>query len=163
MRPDEVMRRLRDDHAQLRDALEALERAFFRARDRHGVREACHDLSRTLKEHVAREGRVAVACGRVMGAFGSDTLARFAVEHYTDQQYLDVITRCVGRSSAPLEIEAIRFAATGLLTGLRQHMVEQEADLFPFMEEVLAAAPAAHPAAVEERRPAFGVGRLLPA
>ncbi len=130
--------RLRRDHTLLRDELHVLECVLDSdiTGSQQILRDARARLSVSLRAHIQREGRLAVVCSRTLGTFGAEALARLAVEHYSDLQYLQVIKRCFARED-PNALQSTRYVLTSFLTGLRRHMDEQESTLFPFLEDVL--------------------------
>lgn len=135
--PMDAIDRLRHDHQKLRDMLNVLEEALRTgAEAAEELTPLCASLSARLRVHIRAEGQMAVRCSRVGDRFGPEVLARLAVEHYTEQQYLRVLGRGLRRK--PLgSIEHLRTPATALLHEFRRHMDEQEAVLFPFIEQVL--------------------------
>ncbi|MBI4342754.1 MAG: hemerythrin domain-containing protein [Candidatus Omnitrophica bacterium] len=128
---------LREDHESLRELLMRLD---VRLELGEAARPAIHEISLVLaaqlRGHVQREGRLAVACSRLLGTWNAQTLARFAVDHHTDQAYLRVITRCAAKPSR-CAFAALRPSLNGLRVSLRLHMDQQETELFPFLEEML--------------------------
>ena len=133
-----VISRLRRDHTLLRDELHVLECVLDSdiTGSRQILRDVCARLSVSLRAHIQREGRLAVVCSRTLGTFGTEVLARLAVEHYSDQQYLQVIKRGIARED-PNALQNTRYVLASFLTGLRRHMDEQESELFPFLQTVL--------------------------
>ncbi|MGH2349845.1 MAG: hemerythrin domain-containing protein, partial [bacterium] len=130
----DTLDRLRHDHRELRGTLDVLEEALISgAESAERLAPLCASLSARLRSHIRAEGQVAVRCSRLAGPFGPEVLARLAVEHYPEQQYLRVLGRGLRRK--PVEpIQRLRTPATALLHELRRHMDEQEAALFPFIE-----------------------------
>jgi len=128
---------LYEDHRRLRTLLDQLEEALAGGPElRSSVRAVCVDFLRVLRAHIHREGRLAVLCSQRLGTWNADALARFAVEHHADQQYLQVIFRCASRPSS-FSVEGLGPALQGFRRGLRVHMDEQERDLLPFLNGVL--------------------------
>ena len=79
---------------------------------------------------------MALQCSRMVDRFGPEVLARLAIEHYTEQQYLRVLGRGLQRKPVGSMMH-LRTPATAMVHELRRHMDEQEAALFPFIEQVL--------------------------
>ena len=130
---------LTEDHRLLRHTLDALDEALI-----HGtptwafLRESCRALSTALQDHTRREVRLAVSCSRKLGTVGAAEMARFAVEHHIDQQYLKVLVRCLQHESR-FSLDAIRPMLMSFINGLRRRMPQQEAELFPLLECVFGA------------------------
>ena len=128
---------LRNDHEEFRILLTQLDALI-----EHGeaARRAIHELSvvlaSQLRSHIRREGRLAVLCSRLLGTWNAETLARFSVDHHVDQEYLRVVSRCAAKT-AQCSIAGLTPALNGLRTSLREHMAQQDAELFPLLEDVV--------------------------
>ena len=132
--------RLKEDHTALQREIEALRAAFSQGAERVAVRMQCVALARRLRDHILREGRLVVSCSMALETFGAEELARFAVEHYHDREYLRVIRRFLSKD-VRFSPDGIRPALNGLVSGFRHSAAQQEQELFPFLERVLALGP----------------------
>ena len=97
------------------------------------LREVCFTLAKQLQDHIHREEELIAACRKALSA---EALARLAIEHRDEPQHLRAINQLFiqERSQA---LEQIRPALAGLIQGLRHHMEDEEATLFPTLEQVL--------------------------
>ena len=131
-----AIERLKRDHVILRAKLGILEGALTMGPETWFVlREVCHALSRQLQDHIKREEELVRAYKELLT---KNALTHLTVEHKDEPQLLRMINRLFveeqGRS-----LTAIKPALTTLIQGLRTHMAEEEAELFPVLERVLAA------------------------
>jgi len=126
--------RLRRDHQILRAKLNVLEAALRVGEEAWFVlREVCFTLSRQLRDHIRREEELVAAC---RAAMNPKVLAEIVVEHRDEPAHLRALNRLF--VSAPTHaVERIRPALEALIHGLRQHMAEEERELFPIFERVL--------------------------
>ena len=135
-----VVERLKRDHTILRAKLDVLEGALRMGPDTWFVlREVCHTLSRQLQDHIEREERLIRA---YKAALTKDASAHLTVEHTDEPQLLRTINRLFVEDQGH-SLAAIQPALTTLIKGLRAHMAEEEAALFPVFERVLTAREAA--------------------
>lgn len=132
--------RLRRDHTILRSKLNVLESALGMGSETWFVlREVCFTLSRQLRDHIKREEALVAACRQAMDPA---MLAAVTVEHHDEPEHLRTINRLFVQESSHT-LEHIQPALTAAIQGLRHHMDEEEAGLFPVLEHVLAARAAA--------------------
>ena len=130
-----AVERLRRDHMILRSKLDVLESALRMGSEAWFVlREVCFTLSRQLRDHITREEDLVAACRQVMNP---KVLAEIVVEHRDEPEHLRQINRVFVSESRHV-LERIRPALTAVIHGLRHHMAEEEAELFPILERVLA-------------------------
>jgi len=128
--------RLRRDHTILRAKLNVLEGALQMGPETWFVlRDVCYTLSRQLQDHIKREEELVRACKE---ALTEDALSHLTVEHKDEPQLLRMVNRLFVEEHGH-SLNAIKPALTTLIQGLRTHMVEEEAELFPVIERVLAA------------------------
>ena len=127
--------RLKRDHAILRSKLDVLEAALGMGPETWFVlREVCFTLSRQLRDHIKREEGLVAACRKAMNP---KVLAEVAVEHKDEPAHLRTINRLFV-SQAGHSLDRITPALTDIIQGLRHHMAEEERELFPILERVLA-------------------------
>lgn len=142
----DAIARLQRDHAILRAKLDVLEAMLSMGPDAWLIlRELCFTLARQLANHIKREEALVSAC---RASVEPHLLSRLEVEHRDEPAHLHTINRLfvdVPHRSLTQIIPPL----TRVIDGLRQHMAEEEAALFPILQHVLAHAPAAAP---EERR-----------
>ncbi len=129
-----AVERLRRDHGILRSKLDVLEAALRMGPETWFVlREVCFTLSGQLRDHIKREEGLVAACRRAMNP---KVLAEVVVEHHDEPTHLRTINRLF-LSERGHTLERIRPALQEVIDGLRRHMSEEEADLFPILERVL--------------------------
>ncbi|MBI3321464.1 MAG: hemerythrin domain-containing protein [Candidatus Omnitrophica bacterium] len=134
----DAVERLRRDHAILRSKLAVLEVALGMGPETWFVlREVCFTLSRQLRDHLKREEALVVACRKAMNP---KALAAVVVEHRDEPAHLRTLNRLFV-SETRHSLERIRPALTDVIQGLRRHMAEEEAELFPVLERGLANQP----------------------
>ncbi len=127
--------RLRRDHQILRAKLDVLETALSMGPQTWFVlREICFTLSRQLRDHIKREEAL-IAASR--GVAAADVLAHLAIEHRDEPEHLRDINRLF-TSQAAHSLEQITPVLLNVIAGLRCHMAEEEAALFPLLERALA-------------------------
>lgn len=162
--------RLRRDHRLLRAKLDILEGALRMDTDTWFVlREVSFTLSRQLQDHMRREEELMAACRKALippptaspsatlgqaaerrrdaaaaagGGMTPALLAELAVEHKDEPEHLRTVNRLF-LSESGHSLERIRPALTEVIQGLRRHMAEEEAQLFPVLERTLAGREAA--------------------
>ena len=165
-----AIERLRRDHQILRSKLDVLEAAIQMGPETWFVlREVCFTLSRQLRDHIKREEELVASCRRAMipppaarpkgpgslrepaaiggaasGGMNPKVLAEVVVEHHDEPAHLRTINRLF-LSERGHTLERIRPALQEVIDGLRRHMAEEEADLFPILERVLAEHEVAEP------------------
>ena len=128
--------RLKRDHALLRSKLDVLEVGLRMGPETwYVLREVCFTLSRQLQNHMQREEDLVMACRKAMTP---RVLAEVAVEHRDEPEHLRTINRLFVEAHGHT-LERIRPALTEVIQGLRHHMTEEEQDLFPMLEQELAA------------------------
>ena len=141
-----AVERLKRDHGILRAKLSVLEGALQMGPETWFVlREVCHTLSRQLQDHIKREEELVRACKE---AVTEAAWTHLTVEHTDEPQWLRTVNRLFiekqGHSLAVITPVLTRF-----IHGLRAHMDEEEAELFPLLERVLTAREAQAPTAAE--------------
>lgn len=129
-----AIERLRRDHALLRSKLDVLESTVAMGPDKwFFLREVSFTLARQLLDHMRREETLIAACRK---ALDPAVLAHIQLEHRDEPWHLQEINRLFvtedGRSH-----EHVAPRLTALIRGLRQHMAEEEASLFPALERAL--------------------------
>ena len=174
-----AVERLRRDHKILRAKLDVLDAALrMEPETWYVLREVCFTLARQLNDHIRREDDLVAACRKAMipppphssgsggmippppqssgsGGMNPKVLAEVVIEHHDEPEHLRTINRLFV-SEEGHSMARIRPALEAIITGLRHHMAEEEAELFPILERVLgepaAQAPArvASPAHLEE-------------
>jgi len=153
--------RLKRDHKILRAKLDVLEGALQMGPETWFVlREVCYTLSRQLQDHLKREEGLVQACKE---ALTEDAISHLTVEHTDEPQLLRAVNRLFvnGHSHS---LNAIKPALTTLIQSLRTHMAEEETELFPVIERVLAARDAAlagEPLAMSHVTETVAVNRIL--
>ena len=131
-----AVERLRRDHVILRAKLSVLEGALTMGPETWFVlREVCYTLSRQLANHIKREEALVQAC---RDALAEGVLTHLAVEHKNEPELLRTIN-CLFVDQWGHSLEVIRPDLLRLVQGLRTHMAEEEAELFPVLKRVLAA------------------------
>lgn len=128
--------RLKRDHKILRSKLDVLEAALRMgpASTWYILREMCYTLSRQLQDHIRREEELVAACRK---ALSLEVLRHVQIEHHDEPQILRSINhlfveeqdRVMEQATADLRL---------LIPRLRRHMAEEEAELFPAIEQILA-------------------------
>ena len=131
--------RLRRDHQIIRSKLDALESALQLGTDAWFVlREVCFTLSRQLRDHIRREEELVAACRQATaGGINPKILAEVVVEHKDEPTQLRHINRLFVVEPTQ-SLERIRPVLGEVIRKLRHHMAEEEAELFPIFERVLA-------------------------
>lgn len=130
-----TVERLRRDHKILRAKLDLLESALrIGAQTWFVLREVCFTLSRQLRDHIRREEELVAAC---RSAMNPKVLAEVVVVHREEPQLLQTVNRLFV-TEAGQSWERLRPLLTGVIEGLRRHMDEEEAELFPILERMLA-------------------------
>ena len=127
--------RLKRDHKILRTKLGVLEAGVKMGPDAWFVlREVSYSLARQLRDHIRREEALVAECRTALNA---DALQHIAVEHRDEPERLRTVSRLFvqepGRTLAH-----VAPVLEEVVTGLRRHMEEEETDLFPILERVLA-------------------------
>lgn len=140
------LQRLQDDHATIRAKLQQLKSALNGgssclssdgASRQQDARQLCAALARQLRAHIQQEGRLATRCSMTLGRLGPQELARLAIEHHVDEESLRVINPSLAREGHGW-VSHVGPLLVNLIARLKRQMEAQEADLFPFMERVLA-------------------------
>ena len=126
--------RLRRDHRVFRAKLDVLESALSMGPDAWFVlREVCFTLSRQIQDHMRREEQLIAAA---KDSLDSATVAHVSLEHKDEPQHLRTINQLFVTEEG-YHLERIRPELTRLIEGLRHHMDEEEAELFPALARVL--------------------------
>ena len=149
----DAIHRLKRDHTILRTKLDVLESALQMRSDAWFVlREVCFTLARQLRDHIKREETlVRIARNTLIppptggsgtlppvgGGMNPRILAEVALEHKDEPRHLRTINRLFVSESGH-SLEHIRPALAEVIHGLRRHMDEEERELFPILERVLA-------------------------
>lgn len=130
-----AVERLTRDHVTLRSKLVILESALqVGPQAWFTLRELCHTLARQLRDHIRREEALVAAC---RSALAPDMLREISVEHLDEPQRLQMLNRLFLDERGE-SMERIRPALTAIIGGLRHHMDEEERELFPVLEQILA-------------------------
>lgn len=153
--------RLKRDHNILRAKLDVLEGALQMGPETWFVlREVCYTLSRQLQNHIKREEELVKAC---RDALTEEALAHITVEHKDEPQLLRTINRLFVEEGGH-DLTAITPSLVKLIRGLHAHMGEEEVELFPVLERVLAAREASlvrEPLAMSHVTEVMAVNRVL--
>ena len=145
----DAVSRLRRDHRILRAKLEVLETALRMGDEAwYVLREVCFTLSRQLRDHIRREEQLIASCRRAMTP---TALAEAVVEHRDEPAHLRTLNRLFV-SSPTQAVEHVRPALQEMIEGLRHHMAEEERELFPIFERVLAEQEPPQPPATPTKR-----------
>ena len=130
-----AIERLRRDHVILRSKLDVLESALKMGPEAWFVlREVSHTLACQLRDHIRREEELVALC---RAAMREQAVARIDVEHRDEPQRLRTLNRLFIKESGE-SLTHIEPALTEIIKGLRHHMEEEERELFPILEQVLA-------------------------
>lgn len=136
----EAIERLRRDHAILRSKLDVLESALKMGPEAWFVlREVSHTLAQQLRDHIRREEALVAVC---RSALREQALTHITVEHHDEPQRLRTLSRLFIKESGQ-SLRHIEPVLTEIIAGLRHHMEEEEQELFPVLEQVLAEQQAA--------------------
>ena len=157
-----AVNRLRRDHKILRAKLDVLESALRMGPETwYVLREVCFTLARQLQDHIKREEDLVAACRK---AINPTVLSEVVVEHRDEPKHLRTINRLFV-SQAGHSLDRIQPSLTEVIQGLRRHMAEEEAGLFPILERVLgereASAPTAPSATTERIEEEMTVNRVV--
>lgn len=127
--------RLKRDHEILRSKLGVLETALEMGPEAWFVlRELCFTLARQLRDHIRREEELAAACRNAMDP---KVLAEIMVAHRDEPANLKTINRLFV-SERGQSLAQITPTLKEVIRGLRRHMAQEEHELFPIFERVLA-------------------------
>jgi iron-sulfur cluster repair protein YtfE (RIC family) len=135
---------LRKDHQLLREKLEFLEAAMQVAPEaQFALREMCWSLARVLDEHIKREEQVLAPYGNRIAALTQYHLA----QDHADQRVVlrDVNALLLGGIKTP--VSRVMPPLSHLIDELREHMEEEEREVFPVVDRVASEQPQAPPAA----------------
>ncbi|MBI4003789.1 MAG: hemerythrin domain-containing protein [Candidatus Omnitrophica bacterium] len=128
--------RLKRDHAILRAKLDVLESALKLGPEAWFVlREVCFTLARQIRDHLRREEALIAV---VRTQLDPTTVGHIRLEHQDEPQHLQTINRLFITEQGQ-SLDRIRPELTRVIEGLRHHMDEEEAQLFPALEQVLGA------------------------
>ncbi len=94
------------------------------------LQEICARLATGLREHIRWEKQL-FPNHRSLGAAALAGASCPSIDHYGDYRYLQVITRYIALENRPFLLNNRYHLLTDFLRGLRHHMDEQEAQLFP--------------------------------
>jgi len=137
-----AIERLKRDHKVLRAKLDVLESGLRMGPDTWFVlREVCHTLARQLRDHIRREEALVAAC---RDALKSDAVTHVTVEHHDEPERLRTLHRLFVADQGHT-LEQVRPMLQEVIEGLRHHMDEEERELFPTIERVLASRASATP------------------
>ena len=127
--------RLRRDHEVLRTKLDVLEATLGMTPPTTWfiLRELCYTLSRQLQDHIRREEELVTACQQ---SLSSDVRSHARLEHDEEPQLLRTVNHLFIEEGGKA-IEQIRAVLGEFIPRLRRHMEEEEAGLFPAIEQVL--------------------------
>jgi hemerythrin-like domain-containing protein len=127
--------RLRRDHEILRTKLDVLEATLRMTPPTTWfiLRELCYTLSRQLQDHIRREEELVAAC---RNSLSSEVQTHVRLEHDEEPQLLRTVNHLFIEEGGKA-IEQIRGVLGELIPRLRRHMDEEEAELFPAIEEML--------------------------
>ena len=126
--------RLKRDHQLLRAKLTVLESALAMGEEAWFVlRELCHSLAGQLRDHIRREEAL-LAVSRVQ--IDDSLLARVALEHQDEPEHLRAVNRLFVHEPKR-SFRTMRLTLEAVIRGLREHMEEEEAQLFPAIEGLL--------------------------
>lgn len=126
--------RLRRDHKILRAKLNVLQSALDMGPETwYVLREVCFTLARQLRDHIKREEDLVTLC---RAAMNPKVLAEVTVEHRDEPAHLRTINRLFV-SEGTRSLERIKPAVGDVIEGLRRHMDEEEAELFPILDRML--------------------------
>jgi len=129
-----AVERLKRDHQILRAKLNVLETALTLGPESwYVLREVCFTLSRQLQDHMRREEELIARCRQTMSPH---VLAEIALEHQDEPAHLRTINRLF-ITQVDYSLERIKPVLTEAIQGLRRHMAEEEAELFPILEREL--------------------------
>lgn len=129
-----AIERLKRDHMVLRARLNVIEAALRMGPETWlVVREVCHTLTRQLRDHIRREDALVAASRR---ALPEDRVTRLSTEHGDEPRLLGSINRMLLREGGR-SMEEISRSLYQFVDGLRQHLDEEEAGLFPSLEMAL--------------------------
>ena len=157
----DALERLKRDHVILRAKLSVVEGALTMGPEMWFVlREVCHTLSCQLQDHIKREEELVRAC---KASLTDEALSHLTVEHKDEPALLRTVNRLFIEDEGH-SLVAIKPALTRLIDGLHAHMDEEEAELFPVLEQVLAlreASPVREPQATSHVTETMAVNRVL--
>ena len=124
---------LKRDHQILRAKLKLLEAAMQMLPESHFVlREMCWSLARMLETHIRREGEVLQPYSNRIQAL---TQERMAQDHADQRLVLrDVNALLLGGIKAPISKVVPPLAQ--LIEELREHMAEEEQEVFPMVDRI---------------------------
>ena len=127
--------RLRRDHEVLRTKLDVLAATLRMTPPTTWfiLRELCYTLSRQLQDHVRREEELVTACQQ---SLSPDVRSHVRLEHDEEPQLLRTVNHLFIEEGGKA-VEQIRGVLGELIPRLRRHMEEEEAGLFPAIEEIL--------------------------
>lgn len=130
-----AIERLRRDHQLLRTKLDVLEGVLRMdpASTWFILRELSFTLSRQLQDHIRREEALIRACRKTAGP---QAVERNAIEHRDEAELLRTINRLFTEEEGRAR-ERVRTVLGQAIKGLRDHMAEEEAELFPAIESLL--------------------------
>ncbi len=142
--PDKLSRlidNLRQDHRRLSGEIAVLEaeKNFDNIQSWKTLQVVCVRLSTGLFEHIQSETRLLVTRNHSLGAAASQMMSRPSIDHYGDYRYLQVISRSITSANNRLLLRNRYQMLQDFLGGLRDHMDQQEADLFPAIERMMGA------------------------
>lgn len=126
-----AIERLKRDHVILRAKLDVLESALRLGPDTWFVlREMCYTLSRQLQQHIRREEGLVAQCRAALTAQQAQQLR---LEHRDEPERLRALNRLFLREHGR-SLTQVAPVLRAMIKGLRQHMDEEERELFPVLE-----------------------------
>jgi len=129
-----AIERLKRDHKILRSKLDVLESALQLGPQTWFVlREVCFTLARQICDHMRREEELIAAARK---ALDPAVVAHVSLQHDDEPQHLRTINRLFIAEQGH-SLERIQPELSRLIVGLRHHMDEEEAELFPALERAL--------------------------
>ncbi len=131
----DAVERLKRDHVVLRTKLDVLESALARRPEAWFVlREVCFTLSKQIADHLRREEALIAACRKQLPP---EALSHVALEHQDEPEHLRRINHLFVTTEGQ-SLDRIRPELERLITGMREHLADEEATLFPALEHLLA-------------------------
>jgi len=130
----QAIERLKRDHTIMRSKLDVLESALQLGPETWFVlREVCFTLARQIRDHLRREEEL---IARARKALDPSVVEQISLEHEDEPQHLHTINRLFITEQGH-SLERIRPELMRLVHGLRHHMDEEEAELFPALVQAL--------------------------
>lgn len=127
--------RLKRDHKIIRSRLDVMESILDMsfASTWYILREMCWTLSRQLQNHIRREEKLVAMCHQVLS---QKVIDHIKVEHINEPNILRAVNHLFIEEPEGA-IEQVRTVLRDVILRLRQHMDEEEQELFPIISETL--------------------------